>query len=118
MDRLKKTKPTRDNGHADRGIGYRRPPERTRYKPGQSGNPRGRPKGMRNFKTDLKATLRMPVNVTRRGKSQKVSTQQAMLMRLREKALSGAPRELVQLILLAQSYNNDEVIDKKSLSQR
>jgi hypothetical protein len=25
-------------------VGYKRPPSKTRFKPGQSGNPRGRPK--------------------------------------------------------------------------
>jgi hypothetical protein len=29
-------------------IGYGKPPERTRFKPGRSGNPAGRPKGARN----------------------------------------------------------------------
>jgi Family of unknown function (DUF5681) len=116
VDKLKRIKTACDNGHADHGIGYRRPPERTRFKPGQSGNPRGRPKGARNFKTDLKTTLRMPVSVTRHGKSQRVSTQQAVLMRLREKALSGDTRGLVQLIVLAQSHNNEEVIESRGLS--
>lgn len=29
-------------------VGYCKPPEHTRWKPGQSGNPRGRPKGAKN----------------------------------------------------------------------
>ena len=29
-------------------VGYAKPPETTRFKPGQSGNPRGRPKGAKN----------------------------------------------------------------------
>jgi len=29
-------------------VGYARPPEQTRFRPGQSGNPKGRPKGARN----------------------------------------------------------------------
>src|SRR5262245_24287951 len=32
---------------ADYEIGYRKPPAHTRYKPGQSGNPAGRPRGAR-----------------------------------------------------------------------
>ena len=33
---------------SDHEIGYGKPPRQTRFKPGQSGNPRGRPKGAKN----------------------------------------------------------------------
>ena len=35
----------------DGQVGYRKPPVHTRFKPGQSGNPKGRPKGPRNLAT-------------------------------------------------------------------
>ena len=38
-------------------IGYKQPPKRTQFKPGQSGNPNGRPKGARNFKFDFNDEL-------------------------------------------------------------
>jgi hypothetical protein len=87
----------------------------SRFEPGKSGNPKGRRKGVRNFKTDLKAILKIPIKVTRDGKPRKISTQEAMLLRLREKALSGVTRELLQLILLAQSYNDEELPEVRSL---
>lgn len=93
------------NGHE---IGYGKTPAHTRFKPGQSGNPKGRPKGAQNFKTDLKATLEARVKLKGDGKERKISTQAAMLMRLREKALSGDGRALDRLISLAQTYNNEE----------
>jgi Family of unknown function (DUF5681) len=34
-------------------VGYRKPPAAARFKPGQSGNPRGRPKGARNKRPAL-----------------------------------------------------------------
>src|SRR5207237_10936888 len=39
------------------GVGYRTPPKVTRWKPGQSGNPKGRPRGSLNLATDLSAEL-------------------------------------------------------------
>jgi hypothetical protein len=100
----------------DYDVGYGKPPKRTRFAPGHSGNPSGRPKGTRNFKTDLTATLKAPVRITRDGKPQKVSTQEAMLLRLREKALAGDARALDRFISLAQTYNNEELIAASGLS--
>ncbi|MCC6947027.1 MAG: hypothetical protein IT539_04590 [Bradyrhizobiaceae bacterium] len=100
----------------DYEVGYAKPPRATRFKPGQSGNPKGRPKGVRNFKTDVKATLKSPVKLSREGKARKVTTQAAMLLRLREKALGGDGRALDRLITLAQAYNNEDVTASDALS--
>lgn len=43
---------------SDDEVGYCKPPRHTRFKPGQSGNPKGRRKGSRGLKTDLEAELR------------------------------------------------------------
>jgi hypothetical protein len=101
--------PNRKNGGADYEIGYGKPPVKSRFKPGQSGNQKGRPKGVRNFATDVKATLAAPVKVTRDGRPRKVSTQQAMLLRAREKALGGDARSLDKMFQLAQTYNNEDL---------
>ena len=45
----------------DHDAGYGKPPRHSRFKKGQSGNPKGRPKGGRNFSTDVKATLEEPI---------------------------------------------------------
>ena len=50
-------------------IGYSRPPRHSRFVPGQSGNPRGRQKGVRNLATDVKRTLEAPVKLTEQGKT-------------------------------------------------
>jgi hypothetical protein len=46
-------------------VGYCNPPEETRFKKGQSGNSRGRPKGTPNMATVLERTLRDPAVVTK-----------------------------------------------------
>src|SRR5262249_33332635 len=109
-------KPNRRGDEDAYDVGYGKPPEYTRFKPGQSGNPKGRPKGVRNFETDVKATLKASVKVTRDGRPRKVSTQEAMLLRLREKALSGDARALDRLIGLAQAYNNEQLAAAVSTS--
>jgi hypothetical protein len=91
-------------------VGYGRPPVHSRFKPGQSGNPRGRPKGTLNFTTDLKRTLQAPVTLNDGRKTRRVTTQEAALLRLAEKALNGDPRALEKLVSLSAtlSTNNAE----------
>jgi Family of unknown function (DUF5681) len=89
------------NGYA---VGYRKPPLHTRFQPGQSGNPSGRRKGLRNLKTDVQRTLKMPVKVKKGGR---ISTQEGMLMVLREKALKGDARGLDRMLGYASQYNNE-----------
>ena len=106
MGNVKRWRPK--NGEDGYKVGFGQPPRHTQFKSGKSGNPKGRPKGVRNFKADLKATLQTPVKVTREGMQRKITTQEAALLRLREKALGGITRELYHLLELAVRFNNDE----------
>ena len=51
----------------DYEVGYGKPPRHTRFKKGQSGNPRGRPSGSKNLKTLLNEALNERVVVTEEG---------------------------------------------------
>jgi hypothetical protein len=47
----------------DYEVGYGRPPKASRFQPGRSGNPRGRPKAERHFGTALREALDRPIEV-------------------------------------------------------
>ena len=96
---------------SDRGSGYGKPPLHTRFKPGQSGNPRGRPKGSLNFTTDLKTVLLAPVALNDGGKQRRVTTQKAALLRLREKGLKGNIRALDKLLSYAMAMSGNAAAD-------
>jgi Family of unknown function (DUF5681) len=96
------------NDHTS-AVGYKKPPRHSRFQPGQSGNPRGRQKGVRNLATDVKRTLEVPVRLNDQGKARRVSTQEAALLRLREKALMGDARALAQFLQLAKIFNSNAV---------
>lgn len=87
-------------------LGYGNPPKSGMFKKGQSGNPKGRRKRVKNFKTELKDVLNSKVTVNVAGKPTSVSTVKAALLRLKEKALKGDPRALDLLLNYAQENSN------------
>jgi hypothetical protein len=91
-------------------VGYGRPPAATRFKPGQSGNPKGRPKGSLNLKTDLRNELSETIHIREGERSLKVSKQRAMLKSLVAKALKGDARAAnVVLRLVDKLFATDAV---------
>ena len=66
----------------DYEVGYGKPPRHTRFAKGQSGNPRGRPCGAKNFNMLLEEALDETVTVTENGGRRKVSKRQAIVTQL------------------------------------
>ena len=66
----------------DYEVGYGKPPRRTRFKPGRSGNPRGRPSGSKNLSTLLNEALNEPVIVAENGGQRKISKRRAIIKQL------------------------------------
>src|SRR5215813_14255407 len=71
----------RDN-EPDYEVGYGKPPHHTRFKRGQSGNPRGRPRGSKNLSTLLSEALNEPVIVAENGTRRKITKRQAIIKQL------------------------------------
>jgi Family of unknown function (DUF5681) len=84
-------------------IGYGRPPLATRFRPGQSGNPRGRAKGSRNLSTIVNAALNEPVIVTENGRRRSITKLEAAIKQLVNRAAAGEARATRQAIELAQA---------------
>lgn len=83
---MAKRKP-RSNG--DYNVGYGKPPKATQFKPGRSGNPKGRPKGRKNLATEFREVMENRVSVQEDGRRKKISAQRALILTLFKKALGG-----------------------------
>ena len=73
-------------------VGYKSPPEHTRFKKGQSGNPRGRAKGQCNLKTDLDAEMREVIQVNEGGAPRRITKQRALIKSTMARAIGGNDR--------------------------
>jgi hypothetical protein len=79
-----------DKSHA---VGYGRPPQRTRWKKGQSGNPRHKKRRAREGTLAILDRLLMhPVQIMVNGEVQKMSALEAIITQLIQKDLSGNAR--------------------------
>ena len=82
----------------DYEVGYGKPPHNTRFKKGQSGNPRGRPSGSKNLSTLLSEALNEPVIVTENGRRRKVSKREAIIKQLVNQSANGDWRAVKMLL--------------------
>ena len=82
--------------NANTRANYRKPPEHTRFKKGQSGNPRGRP--AKNLPALLAAALNEKVTVTENGKRRQVTKREAVIAQLVNKSASAELRATKMLI--------------------
>jgi len=87
----------------DYAVGYGRPPLHTRFKPGQSGNRRGRPKRQRNVRTVVEETLNQRIKIRDGNGSRSVSKLDGVVLTVINGALRGDPKALTAFITLLRS---------------
>lgn len=88
--------------------GKRRPPRDTRFKPGQSGNPTGRPKGSVSFQTLIEQELRKSIVITENGRQKRLTKQQIIVRRLAHDGIKGDYKAIALLMKLANISSIDE----------
>ena len=82
----------------DYEVGYGKPPRHTRFKKGQSGNPRGRPSGSKNLKTLLNEALNERVVVTEEGGRRNITKREAIVTQLVNRSATADLRALKILL--------------------
>lgn len=70
-------------------VGYGKPPKAHQFKPGHSGNPKGRPKDSKNLSTDITEEMAEMIQLSESGQLKIITKQRAMVKALCAKALKG-----------------------------
>jgi hypothetical protein len=81
-------------------VGYGRPPVHSRFKPGQSGNPKGRAKGSKNLRTILKQVSNEQIQIREGDRPRHMSRMEVLVRTTYARAFKGDPKALASLILL------------------
>jgi DNA-directed RNA polymerase subunit F len=99
-------------------VGYGRPPRETQFKPGESGNPKGRRKGSKNLSTQIAEALAETVTIKVDGRSRRVSKLQASFMQQANKAATGDARatKLMVELLMTANLRDAATVEVDSIS--
>ena len=97
-------------------VGYKHPPRAHQFRPGQSGNPSGRPKGARNFRSELREELSEVVTVRDGDREIEVSKQRALIKSVVAAAIDGNQRAAASVLamcmrMLADAEDDDAIED-------
>jgi hypothetical protein len=92
----------------DYEVGYGRPPKNTRFQPGRSGNPRGRPRKQETVSALLQQALSRRVKIQENGVTRWLSIKEIALMQLANKVAKGDLRAFKLLIDLIERYGGPD----------
>ncbi len=107
----------------DYDVGYGKPPKHNQFQMGKSGNPKGRPKGTKNLKTDVEEVLQEKIVIVEGDNRKVVSKQRGMLMALANKGVKGDTKAAMAFYGLAmrlldqgEASGEEETLDGDDLA--
>ena len=86
---------------SDDEVGYGKPPKHAQFQAGQSGNPKGRPKGSLNLAAALNRALREKVTVIENGQRKSITKLDAAVIGLVNRSAKGDAKATQQLLGLS-----------------
>jgi hypothetical protein len=98
---------------SDCTVGFKKPPRHAQFKPGQSGNKKGRPKGAKNFATIFAEELNALVIFRgENGKRKRISMRRAIVKQHINKAANGEPRAAALVLNAIRLYGDADKVNQ------
>lgn len=85
-------------------VGYGKPPVDSRFKPGRSGNPKGKPKGAKSYKAIVAAALHEKITVTTPRGKKRMTKLEALIQSNMHAALKGDPKATDHILKIAREH--------------
>ena len=98
-----------DGALPDYAVGYGKPPRHSRFQPGRSGNPRGKPKGCVNLRALLEKELQQPTIVMEGGRRQRLNKAELLIKTTLNRAIKGDAQALRLLFQLGADTTSGKV---------
>jgi hypothetical protein len=111
------SKKNKKDAPADYEVGRGRPPAHSRFQRGRSGNPGGRKKESKNFKTILEAILASEIEITEKGRKRTATALEALITRQVHEGLKGELRAIENLLDRYERHVGSEPDREQELSE-
>ena len=93
---------------ADYDVGYKRPPKSKQFKPGVSGNPKGRPRGAKGHMASLKKELNSLVTATKNGREVQITKLDAYFTSLMNNLIKVPGRHQLEFLRFLEALDEKE----------
>ena len=91
-------------------IGYANPPAYSRFKKGQSGNPKGRPNTSKSVNSKITNELDRLITMSQDGERSRLTKREAVVLLLLKKAIQGNARAIEMVLTRARAIEPKEVV--------
>ncbi len=101
----------------DYEVGYGKTPKRTRFKPGQSGNPSGQRKARAGFATLVRLELDKTITLGRGDNARTMTKRQVVGVRFRRAIAAGDIEAIKLAMLIDEDPASEEPIDRETANR-